>query len=363
MKDRYPLLEINLDKINQNLAFITDLCKERGISVSGVVKGVNAIPEIVDIFMNGDCSHIAHSRMDQLRSIKKKGCKLPLMLLRLPMLSEIDELVDIVDISLNSERKTLERIEEECIRQEKKHKVILMFDLGDLREGIIDEKEFEDLTVFTENHLTQVELMGIGTNLGCYGSVKPTPENLGRLCRIAQKIEERIGRKLEIVSGGATTSIPLILEGTMPEGINHLRIGEGILLGRDLVDLWGYDMPYIHKDTIVLKAQVIEVREKPTYPIGELFVDAFGKKPEYIDSGIRKRAILAVGKQDFVFYDSLIPKLQGVKIVGASSDHLIVDVEECGQEINLGDVMEFEMFYGPMLYLTGSPSVEKKFIR
>lgn len=363
MEEKYPLLEINLDKIAANLEAVMNLCNSKGISVSGVVKGVNSIPEIVDIVMNGGCSHIANSRMNQLMAIKKRGSKLPLMLLRLPMLSEIEELVHTVDISLNSERKTLERIEEECRRQEKKHKVILMFDLGDLREGVINEEEFEELALFTEYHLENVELMGIGTNLGCYGSIKPTTENLGRLSNLAERIEKRIGRKLEIISGGETTSLPLILEGTMPERINHLRIGEAILLSKDIVELWGYDMPYMHRDTFILKAQVIEVREKPSYPIGDFFVDGFGNKPDFIDRGRRKRAILAVGKQDFGFSDRLIPRLPGIEILGSSSDHLIVDLEDCKQEIKLGDVLEFEMFYAPMLYLTGSPSVTKKFVR
>lgn len=125
-----------------------------------------------------------------------------------------------------------------------------------------------------------MELAGVGVNLTCYGSTKPTPEKMQALLAIAARIEKRIGRKLEIISGGATSSYTLVHWGTMPAGINHLRIGENILLGKDLQVNWGIqDMDYLRMDGFTLRAEVVEVREKPTYPIGEFAIDAFGRKP------------------------------------------------------------------------------------
>lgn len=81
--------------------------------------------------------------------------------------------------------------------------------------------------------------------------------------------------------------------------INHLRIAEAILLGKDLQVDWGIrDMDYLRMDTFTLRAEVVEVRDKPTYPIGEFAIDAFGHKPVYEDRGIRRRAILALGRAD-----------------------------------------------------------------
>jgi len=359
---KYPLLEVNLKKLYENVKYTVDLCNSLEISVAGVVKGFNGLPNAVEQFVEGGCKYIAHSRMDQIIKLKQYGVNLPLMLLRIPMFSEIDELVNYVDISLNSELETLKRIERQCKILNKTHKVILMFDLGDLREGLINEEEFIELALYVENNLNYVELYGIGTNLGCYGSIKPTETNLGRLCHIAEIIENKINRKLDIISGGATSSLPLILEGKMPKRINNLRIGEGVLLARDLEDFWGYDMSNFHKDAFVLKAQIVEIKQKPSHPIGEIFIDAFGNKPSYEDKGIRKRALLAVGKQDFAFHHSLLPKNKNIEIVGSSSDHLIVDIENCKDNYKVGDIISFDLYYPNLLYLSGSDGINKVFV-
>ena len=129
--------------------------------------------------------------------------------------------------------------------------------------------------------------------------------------------------------------------------IYNLRVGEGILLNRDLPDLWTVSVLNLHQQTFILKAQVIEIKDKPSYPIGESCIDAFGHLPVYTDRGIRKRAILAVGRQDFGMHDKLIPLLDGVEIIGSSSDHLIIDTENCKEKINVGDILEFDIYYAP----------------
>ncbi|MCB2313035.1 alanine/ornithine racemase family PLP-dependent enzyme [Clostridium tagluense] len=359
---KYPMLEINLKHVYENVKSMVDLCKSHGISIAGVIKGFNAIPEVVKQFERAGCTYLATSRMNQIIKLKQCGIEKPFMMIRIPMFSEIKELVQFVAVSLNSELETLNMIQKECELQDKKHKVILMLDLGDLREGVFDEEEFIKLAEYVENHLENVELYGVGTNLGCYGSIRPTEENLGKLCRIAEIIESKINRRLEMISGGATTSLPLILDGEMPKRVNNLRIGEGMLLAEDLEKFWGYDMKHMHKDTFTLKAQVVEIKRKPTHPIGEIFIDAFGNKPTYEDNGIRKRALLAVGKQDFVLHDKLIPLKQGVEIIGSSSDHLIIDIEDCDIETKLGDILDFIMYYPPMMYLSGYADIPKVFI-
>lgn len=359
---KYPILQINLNKVYENVKYMVEFCKKENIEVAGVVKGFNALPDVANMFIKGGCKYIADSRINHIKLLIDSGVNSSFILVRIPMISEIGDIVKYVDISLNSEIDTLNKIEEECIKQNKDHKVILMFDLGDLREGIVDEEELINTALHIEYNLNKVKLEGIGTNLGCYGAVVPTEENLGRLVKVSKKIEKKIGRSLNIISGGATTSLNLLMQNKMPRGINNLRIGEGILLGRDLEDLWGYDMSNLNKDTFILKAEVIEIKDKPSHPIGEIFVDAFGKKPVFEDNGIRKRAILGIGKADFVFCDQLIPTLKGINILGGSSDHLILDVHDCEEKIKVGDIIEFEMYYGPMLYLTNSPSVEKVFI-
>ncbi len=359
----YPLLEINLDKIAGNTKYLVDLCNEKDISIAGVIKGVNADEEVVSVLAEGGCKYLASSRIEQLTNLKEKHIKKETMLIRMPMKHEIKEVVKNIDISLNSEINTINLIEKECKKQRKEHKVILMVDLGDLREGFFNKDELIDTTLYIENNLEYVKLYGIGTNLSCYGSIKPSYENLSYLCEIAEEIEEKINRKLDIISGGSTTSLPLLFDNKMPDKINNLRIGEALIIGRDLIDYWGYNLDKMNKDTMILKAEIIEIKEKPTYPIGEMFLDAFGNKPVYEDKGIRKRAILAVGKQDFVNDRDLVPLDENIEIVGSSSDHLIVDIQNSNINFQVGDIMSFGMFYSNALYLTSSKYVNKHYIQ
>jgi predicted amino acid racemase len=170
-------------------------------------------------------------------------------------------------------------------------------------------------------------------------------------------IEEAIGRKLEIISGGATSSFPMVLDGTMPPRINNLRIGEGIILAQDLKNLYGLDMSFMFQDVFTLKAEIIEVKRKPSYPLGELAFDAFGKTGSYEDRGIRKKALLGIGKVDFAFPDMIYPRDKGVEVLGASSDHLITDIEEAEREFKAGDIMEFDLCYAAVVFATNSPNV------
>ena len=358
---RFPALCINNKNIYENAKRIVELCLENGIKVSGVIKGANGIMNVAEEFIRAGCAHIASSRMEQLQAIKEYDPDVETMLLRIPMLSEVDDLIDYADISLNSEWETVEKINEACEKHEKFHRVILMLDLGDLREGFFYPQELIDLALHIENYMKNIKLAGVGTNLGCYGSVKPTNKNLGELCKVADDIEKKIGRKLEFVSGGATSSLPLLVSGEMPDGVNNLRIGEGILLNMDLPEIWEVNIEGMKQDTFTLQAEIIEIKEKPSYPCGELFIDAMGNKPTYKDRGIRKKALLAVGKQDFALHDKLIPLDKGVEIVGSSSDHMIIDIQNAEKLYKLGDILEFKMFYGPMLYLCGSEWVRKTY--
>jgi predicted amino acid racemase len=351
---KYPCVEINLSKLRHNINEVVNICKSKGINVAGVIKGFNGVRETLSLYQNSECTSIASSRLEHFEDAIDLGLEGPFMLIRIPMMSEIPDLVSLAQISLNSEVGVLKAIEEECKKQGKKHKVILMADLGDLREGFWDKGELLEAAIYAENHLDHVELLGVGTNLGCYGSIVATREKMEELIEIAEKIEGHIGRRLEIISGGATSSFPLVLQNNMPERINHLRIGEGIALGKDLSDIWGLDMSFLKRDVFTLKAEIIEIKDKPSYPIGEIFVDAFGNKGVYADRGIRKRGILALGKVDFSLDSQLEPLLPGIEILGSSSDHLIVDIEDCSENLAVGDALEFGLRYSTTVFLTGS---------
>ncbi len=355
----YPRLVINLQKVKENIDIVTKLCEEHGIYLTGVVKGFNGLNEIVRLYDSCNIAHIGDSRLSRLCEYKKIGLKTPLMLIRLPMQSEIPDLVRFCDISLNSCYETIEKINDVCYVLGTKHSVILMADLGDLREGIFDIDEVVETAVRIEKKLPYVELAGLGTNLGCYGAIKPTEKNIGQLVLIAELIENKIGRKLNIISAGATSSLPLMLSGKMPMRANNLRIGEGILLNYDMPILWDFHIKGLHQDAFLLEAQVLEIFTKPSYPIGEIFIDAFGNTPEYEDIGMRKRALIGVGKLDIGTPSSLIPTIEGITIIGGSSDHTILDITDTKEKIEVGSVLSFRLKYQSLMFLSSSQTVGK----
>lgn len=283
---QYPQLEFDLALLRSNADAVISRCRGMGIRVCGVVKGVDGLPEAARVLRAAGAEELGTSRLEQVAKCRAAGVPGPWLLIRIPGLTELPDVVALCETSLQSEWPTLLALEEECLRQNKTHRVIVMTDLGDLREGFWDKKELVDVCERVERELPHVHLAGIGVNLTCYGSTKPTPEKMNELVGLARQVEQRIGRKLEIVSGGATSSFTLVHWGTMPAGVNHLRIGEAILLGKDLQVDWGIrDMDYLRMDALTLRAEVVEVKDKPTYPIGEFAIDAFGRKPRLRGSG------------------------------------------------------------------------------
>lgn len=355
----YPKLVIDRKIMDANIKDVIGKCAEQGIEVVAVVKGVNGLPGIMQIVMDAGAKTIASSRLSQLREARKLNPDIKTYALRIPMLSEVEELVESADISLNSELEVLEKINEVCEEKGITHNVIIMCELGDLREGIYNKDELKKVVLEVENELTSLHLLGIGTNLGCYGSILPTVEKMNELVELADFVSETIGRKIEVVSGGATTSFPLVARGEMPEGINQLRIGDGLYVS-DLDECFHYEMH--DQEALTLQAEIVELKEKPSHPIGEIAVNAFGNKVEYEDKGIRTRALIAIGKQDIGEYSHLRPLDPDIEVIGGSSDHTIVDITNAKRDYKLGDIMEFHLMYETMLMSTQSEYVDKEYI-
>ena len=354
---RYPRLIVDLKKLESNVNKMKSRCDALGIEIAGVIKGCSGLPECAKVYADAGAKYIASSRLDQIKNINAFGVDTPKMLIRVPMLSEVKETIELTDISLNSQVEILEALNGEAKLQGKTHKVILMVDLGDLREGFYDKDELLEAALLVENTFDNLVLAGVGTNLGCYGAIAATAEKLDELVLDAEMIEKEIGRKLEYIGGGATTSLPRVMDGDMPERINLLRLGEGVILGRDLEEFWGYNMDFMNMDVFTIKAEVIELKDKPSHPIGQIVVDAFGNTPTYEDRGIRRRALIGLGKVDYGDPSSIYPRNKGIEVIGASSDHTILDVENIKDQIKVGDILEFDICYGSMVYVTNSPNV------
>ena len=362
MKERYPRLEINLAHLKHNVARVVERCGSYGIQIAGVIKGATGDVEVARQFAEGGAAFIASSRLEQIEDARNAGIDKKMMLIRIPMLSEVKDVIRLTDISLNSELEVIKALNEEARNQGKLHKVILMADMGDLREGWWDKDELVDVAEYIENKMINIQLVGIGTNVGCYGSILPTVEKLEELVELAERIEARLGRELEYISGGATSSLLRVWDGNIPKRINLLRVGEGILLARDVDVFYHYDISDLCQDNFRLKAEVIEVKDKPSHPVGEVGVDAFGHTPVYVDRGIRKRALLAMGKVDYGDPAELLPLEKGIEILGASSDHTIVDIEDAEKDYKVGDIMEFDINYATLIYLTNCRNVHIAYV-
>ncbi len=342
-------LIINLRKYERNLHFLSDLLHQEDRTIMAVTKVFCADQHLVDVINATPIEYIADSRIANLKKMKTSKSK---VLLRIPALSEVDQVIDCCDLSLNSEFKVIEALSLEAKKKGKTHRIILMFDIGDLREGIYyDSIDYHQIKRI--KNLPNIQIEGIGTNITCYGGVIPSVSTYRKLVEIKTEIEHRLNLKLKIISGGNSSAIPMLKRRELDPFINNIRIGEAFALGRETA--YGETIEGMADDAFLLSAEIIELKEKPSMPEGELGLDAFGNPVSFIDRGIMMRAILDVGKQD-VDPSDLIPP-DGVEILGASSDHLLVWIKE-GQ-VKLGQNLSFKLTYGGLLRLATSPYIEK----
>jgi predicted amino acid racemase len=350
-----PYVTIDLDKIERNARSIVELGRRHGIEVTGVTKCTCGHPEVARAMLRGGVAAIGESRMENIHRLKAAGVHASYWLLRIPPLSEVDEVIASVDVSLNSELPVLERLSAAALARGRVHDVVLMVDLGDLREGIWPD----DLVAFAREavKLAGVRIVGLGTNLTCFGGVVPSEDNMRRLVAHARDIEAIAGARLRWLSGANSSGLELIASGRMPAEINHARIGEAILLGRET--LHRRPWPGTHQDAFLLHAEVLELKEKPSAPVGERAEDAFGHLPAFEDHGAVDRAILNVGRED-VDVEGVAPVDARLKILGASSDYLIVDVTGAAGAIRVGDEVTLSLNYGALLAAMTSQYVEKR---
>jgi len=354
MRFRTPRLEIFPQRIAANAKAVVGLCHDHGVRIATVTKVTSAYPAVARALLEAGPEMIADSRISNLRSLGEMGIRLPRLLLRLPTLSEAADVVRDSEISLNSSLSTLKMLSEAAVALGARHSVILMVDVGDLREGVWPDNAPE--LVRSASRLPSLDILGLGCNLACYGGVIPDETNMRRLVEVRDDCRAASGLELETLSGGNSANLPLLASGRMPREINHLRVGESIILGRNVIDRSPW--PGTRQDTFRLVAEVIEVERKPSLPIGNRGQDAFGNVGKFTDRGVRKRAICVIGRQDVVV-DGIEPEDKGIIVLGGSSDHMILDVEEAASSVKVGDEISFFPGYGALLALSTSPYVSK----
>ena len=364
----YSQLEINLRKLEYNARVEVNKLAEYGVTVMGVNKVFNGLSETASAVVRAGMDVVAESRVYNLKKLFHLSCQK--CLLRTPSPSEIEDVVKYADISLNSNIDVLRNLSREAVEQKKIHQVLLMIDMGDIREGIwLKNREYLEEAVRQILELPNLEMYGLGTNFTCYGTVLPTLENGRRFVQIARELEAIFWIKFKYLSGENCTSYHLIEKGTWPEGINHLRIGALHQFGIEYVDvryLDGFhhssmDVNRVVSNLYILKAEIIEVNRKPTVPLGELGLDTFMESKTFVDRGERKRALLALGYQD-VKSENIWPVDPKIEILGQTFDHTIVDIESSEKDYRVGDFIAFEVDYTGLLAACTSESVNAVFV-
>lgn len=352
-------IELYKDKLQKNYKFLDDLFKRNSIEWAVVSKLLCGNEKYLKEVIQLGTKEICDSRISNLRKVKELSSDVQTVYIKPPAKRSIPDLVKYADASFNTEYKTIKWISDEAVKQNRIHKVIIMIELGDLREGVMGDH----LMDFYESvfNLPNIEVTGIGSNLNCLYGVMPSQDKLIQLSLYEQLIEAKFNKKIPWVTGGTSVVIPLVFRKQIPDGINHFRIGETLFFGLDLFT--GEVVPGMEGEVFKLFAEIIEITEKPKVPIGMLDTNPSGETFEINEDDYGKksyRAILDIGLLD-VSEDFLIPDDESIEISGASSDMLIIDLGE-SSSYKVGDLVPFRLKYMGALSIFNSDYIEKRVV-
>lgn len=350
-------LKLKRSALRHNYEFISSKMTEAGIEwgvVSKLLCGTKKyLKELIDLGIK----EIHDSRVSNLRRIKEMDPTVQTVYIKPPAKKAIQSVVKYADVSFNTELSTIRLLSKEAALQQRRHKIIIMIEMGDLREGVLGEHLLDFYGQIFE--LPNIEVVGIGTNLNCLYGVMPSQDKLIQLSLYKQLIEATFNQSIEWVSGGTSVAFPLLLSRQLPKGINHFRIGELLYFGNNLFT--DQLVEGMRDDVFTLHAQIIELIEKPKIPTGELASNPSGEQFQIDESDYGKtsfRAILDLGLLD-ISTNFLMPIDEHVEVIGASSDMLIIDLGSTNRNYQVGDWIRFRLKYMGALGLLNSNYIDK----
>jgi ornithine racemase len=351
---------ITLDskKLKANFDYLNSLFKKNDIKWTVVSKLLCGNKKYLNELLNLGINHICDSRVSNLKSIKEMDPDIETVYIKPPAKRFIEDIVKYADISMNTGIETILLLSEEAKRQNKTHQIIIMVELGELREGVMGEDLIEFYSKVFE--LENIEVVGIGTNLSCLYGVLPNHDKLIQLSLYEQLIEAKFNKQIPYVSGGSSVTIPLIFQNLLPKGINHFRVGETLFLGTDVYN--NSTLPKLHYNVFQLYSEIIELIEKPIVPLGEMGTNVEGHEYEFDEKQIGQktyRAIIDLGLLD-VDVEHISPVDKDISFVGASSDMLVIDLGVNKSNYKVGDLLQFTMDYMGALRIINSKYIDKK---
>ncbi|SON51631.1 alanine/ornithine racemase family PLP-dependent enzyme [Vibrio tapetis] len=350
---KYPRLDIDCSKIHHNAQRLISQLSLKNISVTPVTKVFLGNPIIAQVLVDAGAEMFADSRVENIQKMRQAGISVPKMLIRTPMLSQAASVVRCCEISLNTEVTVIQRLSNVAKQSNINHGIIIMVELGDLREGVMPNRviAFIDKIISLPN----IIIRGIGTNLACRYGVAPDDTKMELLSNLANEIEAIFGINLDVISGGNSASIHWALNYTGRTRVNNLRIGEAIYLGCE--PLTKDKIEGLYTDAITLTAEVIESKIKPSLPCGVRGGNAFGEKENISNKGSVSQIILALGRQDVCVTGLSAP--DGTKIVSSTSDHLIM--ETSGAPLLVGQKIDFNLDYSALLSCMSSAHIHHSY--
>lgn len=353
-------IELHKSKLIHNYNFIKELFAKKDIEWGVVTKVLCGNKGLIEEVLKLGVREIHDSRISNLKIIKSIDPGIQTVYIKPPAKRSISKIVKYADVSFNSEYATIKMLSEEAVKQGKTHKIIIMIEMGDLREGVLGENVIDFYSRVFE--LPGIKIVGLGTNLNCLHGVMPSEDKLIQLGLYKQLIEAKFNREIPWVSGGTSVTIPLLLKNVLPSAINHFRVGEILFFGLNLVTM--ETEKGMKDDIFKLHAEIIELTEKPKVPSGELAENPSGEVLEINEEDYGKtsyRAIIDIGLLD-INPDFLIPDDKKIEITGASSDMLVIDLGETRRDYKVGDLVSFKMRYMGALSIFNSDYIEKKVV-
>lgn len=354
-------ITLNKEALAQNYHSLDKLMTRKGVEWAPVLKLLCGHREFVSAVLELGPRVICDARLTNLKTAKTIDPEVKTIYMKPPPTKSVKTVIEYADVSMNTEFKTIEMLSDEAVKQGKQHEIIIMIELGDLREGIMGS----NLIRFYEKvfELPNIKVAGIGSNLNCLSGILPTEDKLIQMSLYEQLIEAKFGEKIPWVSGGTSVILPLLSQGQVPEGINHFRIGETLFFGNNLLTEELFDG--MRGDVLTLYGEILEVTEKPKVPIGAAGANPSGDvlKIDPDDYGkTHRRAIVDIGLLDVAKPEFLQAKDSKVELIGASSDMLILDIENSDKNYKVGDIVPFRMSYMGALRVMNSRYIDKRVV-